>query len=208
MKLCRKVLAVVPAVLMLAGCSEEPKPAEKAKEAKPAEPVTAMTAAFKMYTQARSWAPDVKILQVGSLTIQEVKNQGGKAAAWEATFVSESNQRSRRYTYSVVESPGSSLHEGVFGVAIDSWSAGGQQTPFLIQAFKTDSDAAYATALKDKKCAAYAAAHPDMPLFFLLEQTPRFPDPAWRVVWGQSVSASSLSVFVDAMTGLFQLTTN
>jgi hypothetical protein len=209
MKMRHKILAVLPAVLLLVGCGEEPKPAEKAKEpAKPAEPVTALSAVYKMFTQARAWAPDAKLLRVGSLTVNEIKNQGGKAGAWEATFVSEANQRSRRYTYSVVESPGSNLHEGVFGVTVDSWSPGRTQTPFMIQAFRTDSDAAYATALKDKRCAEYAAAHRDMPLFFLLEQTSRFPDPAWRVVWGESVSASNLSVFVDAMTGQFLLTTS
>jgi hypothetical protein len=49
----------------------------------------------------------------------------------------------------------------------------------------------------------YAAKHPELPVLFMLEQTSRFPDPAWRVVWGDSVSTSGFSVFVDAMTGQF-----
>ena len=40
-------------------------------------------------------------------------------------------------------------------------------------------------------------------MFYLLEQTSRFPDLAWRIVWGESVSASKYSVFVDASTGEF-----
>jgi hypothetical protein len=204
MKLRYRIAAALTLMLLLSSCSESPKPAEKAKEpAKPPEPVTALTAVYRMYTQARSWAPDCKILRVGSLTLKEVKSQGGKSGAWEATFVSESSQRARRYTYSVVESPSSNLHEGVFGGSVDSWSATGQYKPFLIQAFKTDSTAAYETAMKDKKAAEYSAKHPEIPLLFLMEQTSRFPDPAWRVVWGESVSTSAFSVFVDAMTGNF-----
>ena len=30
----------------------------------------------------------------------------------------------------------------------------------------------------------------------------RFPDPTWRVIWGESVSASDYSVFIDATTGM------
>jgi hypothetical protein len=204
MKSSWKLVAALPLVLLLGGCSEPPKPAEKAKEAaKPAEPISALSAVYKIYTQARSWAPDSKVLHVASLDLQEVKSQGGKAGAWEAIFVSESNQRARRYTYSVVESAGSNLHEGVFGGSVDSWSPGKQAKPFFIQAFKIDSTAAYETALKDKKGADYAAQHQGMPMFFLLEQTPRFPDPAWRVVWGESLSASNFSIFVDAVLGNF-----
>jgi len=38
---------------------------------------------------------------------------------------------------------------------------------------------------------------------FLCEYTPRFPDPVWRVLWGNSVSSAQWSVFVDASTGQF-----
>jgi hypothetical protein len=204
MKLRHTIIATLPLVLLLSSCSESPKPVEKAKEpAKPAEPVTALSAVYKMYTQARSWAPDCKVLRVASLSLKEVKNEAGKAGAWEATFVSESQQRARRYTYSVIEAPDSNLHEGVFGSSVDSWSPGKQFTPFLIQAFKKDSTTAYETAMKEKQATEYSAKHPETPLLFLLEQTSRFPDPAWRVVWGESVSTSAFSVFVDAMTGGF-----
>ncbi|HVX65587.1 MAG TPA: hypothetical protein VHA11_03245 [Bryobacteraceae bacterium] len=203
MKLRTQIFAALPLVLLLGSCSDQPKPAQKSAEAaKPAEPVTALSAVYKMYTQARSWAPDCKLLRVGSLTIPEVKNAAGKAGAWEATFVSESAQRARRYTFSVVESPAANLHEGVFGGSVDSWSGSRQFKPFLIQAFKTDSTAAYETALKNKG-ADYAAKHPELSVLFLLEQTSRFPDPAWRVVWGESVSTSGFSVFIDSTTGGF-----
>jgi len=204
MKLRHKVVAVLPAVLLLTSCSEGPKPAEKAKEPpKPAEPVTALTAVYRMFTQARAWSPDCKLLRAASLDLKEVKAEPGKAGAWEATFVSEANQRARRYTYSVIEASGSNLHEGVSGGPMDSWSPGGQAKPFLIQAFKTDSPAAYQEALGNPKAKEYSGQHPEIPVKFLIEQTSRFPDPAWRLYWGESLSTSGFSVFVDAMTGKF-----
>ncbi len=42
-----------------------------------------------------------------------------------------------------------------------------------------------------------------MPVNFILEWTPRFPNLAWRVLWGESVSTSPYSVFVDATNGQF-----
>ena len=52
-----------------------------------------------------------------------------------------------------------------------------------------------------KKGADYAKKNPDKTITFLLEQTDRFPNPAWRVVWGETVGSSSYSIFVDATTG-------
>ena len=36
---------------------------------------------------------------------------------------------------------------------------------------------------------------------FLVEFTPRFPDPVWRVMWGESAGSAEFTVFVDATTG-------
>ncbi|MGD0201951.1 MAG: hypothetical protein ABSD27_14505 [Bryobacteraceae bacterium] len=195
----RYALIALPLALLLSGCSEQPKPVEKPKPATPPEPVSALSAVYKMYTQARAWAPDCWLLRVGALDLKEVPSQGGKAGAWEATFVSERAGQSRRYTYSVVESVASNLRAGVVGGSGDSWSPGGPARPFLIQALKVDSPAALETAMK--KGAAYAQKHPELPIRFLLEQTSRFPDPAWRVIWGESVSRSGFSIFVNATTG-------
>jgi hypothetical protein len=40
------------------------------------------------------------------------------------------------------------------------------------------------------------------PVNSLLESTPRFPNPTWRVLWGVSVGAAEHQVFVDAATGV------
>jgi hypothetical protein len=59
----------------------------------------------------------------------------------------------------------------------------------------------YQTALKHG--ADYAKKHPDMQISFIMEKIPEFPDPAWRVIWGESPSASNFSIYVDASTGKY-----
>jgi hypothetical protein len=197
MNLRLRVVATLPFLLLLGACTEEPKPAAK-KEVKPAEPVTAVTAIYETYKQARGWAPDCLLLRVASLDVKEVKGQeGGKVAAWEVTFISPKLRQSRRFTYSVVEVPASNLPEGVFGSPADTWSPVGQPQPLQVQYVKADSPAAYTTAMTKAK--EYAGKHPDLPVKFLLEWQKRHLNPTWRVYWGESVATSGFSVYVDAM---------
>ena len=186
--------------LLLAACSGSPPAAEKkAEPIKPPEPVTGQSAFYKMYTVARGWAPDVEGLQLRSLPLQEVKSEVGKAGAWEATFVTLSRGRSRVYTYSVVEA-GGNLHKDVFAGPEEVYSGpSGQNQPFPASEVKIDSDKAYEIALQHG--ADYAKKNPNMPISFLLEWTPRYRFPAWRVVWGESVTTSGFSVFVDSGAG-------
>ncbi|MBZ5596062.1 MAG: hypothetical protein LAP39_27785 [Acidobacteriia bacterium] len=185
-------------VLLIPGCSEAPPPAEK-KEAPPPEPVKGRTALYQMFNAARAWAPDVQVLSLRSIDLPEVKRERGKAAAWQAYFVSPASGRARSYTYTVIESAGN-LHKGVFAGQEESGARGGT-SPFLIAAVKTDSDEVYQTALK--KAADYEKKDPDKPIAFQLDKTDRFPNPAWRVIWGESVGTSNFSIFVDASTGLY-----
>lgn len=185
---------------MLWACAEAPKPVEKVKApAKPPEPVTGRWAFHQMYSAARAWAPDIQALRLRSLHLEGVPYQTGKAAAWEATFVSPSLGRARTYTYSVIEAPGN-LHEGVFAGLEESYSGprGGAE-PYPIAAVKTDSNEVYETALK--RGADYAKKHPNMRVNFILERTRRFSNPTWRVLWGESVATSNFSILVDASTG-------
>ena len=152
-----------------------------------------------MYPTARMWANDVQALRLSSIRMDGVKDEPGKAGAWEATFISPSKLKSKTFTYSVVEGSGN-LHKDVFaGFEEDFRNPRGQSAPWVIPAFKIDSDEALATALK--KSADYVKKNPGKPMFYLLEQTPRYPDLAWRIVWGDSVSTSNYSVYVDATTG-------
>jgi hypothetical protein len=201
MKMRKALCAVVSAfLLLLAACSSESsQPAAEKEKAKPAVPVGGRYAFNQMYITARAWAPDLEVLRLSSIPLAEVKSEAGKAGAWQAVFVSAQLSRARTYTYSVVESAGN-LHQGVFSSGEESYSGPrGQTKPFLPAAIKVDSDAAYETAAK--KAVEYEKKNPNLPITFLLESTKRFPDPAWRVIWGESVGTSNFSVFVDASTG-------
>ena len=143
---------------------------------------------------------DAKPLRLRSLALTQIKPEKGKAGAWEGAFVSASLGKSRTYTYSAIEAEGN-LHQGVFGGPQEGYSGGtrGPAFPFDINAIRVDSDQAYDTAAE--KSADYIKKNPDKPISFVLELTKRFPDLTWRVIWGDSVSTSDYSIFVDATTG-------
>jgi hypothetical protein len=186
--------------LILTACSEPPKTAEK-KEPEKLEPATGQSALWKMYQVARTWAPDAQVLKLDSVHLSEVPEVPGKAGAWQATFTSPDKGRARPYTYSIVEAPGN-LHKGVFAGMEEGWTGPhGTTQPFNILAVKIDTDAAYRTALG--KAADYEKKSPGKPITLLLEKDKKFPNPVWRVIWGESVGTSDFSVFVDASLGMY-----
>ena len=186
--------------LTLGSCSGPSPEVKKAREPeKPPEPIGAQYAFFQMYASARTWIPDVQALSLVSLPISEVKPGGGKFGAWRAYFVSESRSRGRTYTYSVVESKENNIYKGVYGGLEEPYARHGQSMPFLAVALKKDSTSAYETA--QAKGAEYARKNPDKPITLQLERTPRFPNPAWRVIWGESAGTSNFSIYVDATSG-------
>lgn len=197
------LLPGVALCLLLGGCSEAPPAAEKKEAEKPPEPVTGQSALYKMFQVGRSWAPDAQVLKMNSMLLSQVSNiPPGAAAAWQATFVSAARSQARTYTYSIVEDLPNNLHKGVFAGSEEGWSGSGSlDQPFIIAAVKVDTDAAYKTALGQG--ADYDKKNPGKPITFLLEKTQKFPDPAWRVIWGESVGTSNFSIYVDAATGLF-----
>jgi hypothetical protein len=192
-------LALWLAIVLLAGCSSAPKQETAKPPEKPPEPVTGRQAFQRIYPQARRWAMDAQLLELRSIALTQVKSEKGKAAAWQATLVSPSSGQSRVYTYSIVEAEG--IHEGVFAAAAERAPAQQALMPFEISAIRVDSDQAFETAAK--KSQDYISKNPNKPVSFLLEQTKRFPDVTWRVIWGQSVATSDYSVFVDGTTGAF-----
>jgi hypothetical protein len=194
------LLSATALLLSLAGCSTETAAPEKKAEVKPPEPVTGRQALQQMYISAHGWAADIQPIRVTSILLPEVKAVPGKAAAWQALFISASQNKAKSYTFSVVESEGN-LHKGVFAGQDQSWSSSGAERPFLFAAIKIDSDAAYETALK--KGANYEKKNPGKPINLLLEANNKFPDPSWRVIWGETAGTSNFSVFVDASTGAY-----
>jgi hypothetical protein len=186
------------AAIFISCSSEAPKKASEPK--KPAEPVGGRYAFHQIYVAARTWATDLELLRVRNILIEDAPTAPGKSAVWEVTFVSPSKGRAKAYTYSVIERE--NIHAGVFGGGEESWSGPrGQVTTFPIAALKVDTDAAWETAAAQSKD--YAAKNPDKPITYLLEKTPRHPNPAWRVIWGPSVAMSDYSVYIDASTGAY-----
>jgi hypothetical protein len=191
----RKAVILFAAVLV--SCSSEPP--KKAKEPeKPAEPVGGRYAFHQVYVSARTWATDLELLRVRNLPLENAPSAPGKSAVWEVTFVSPGKARAKAYTYSVIESE--NIHKGVFGGLEETYSGPrGQATTFPIAALKIDTVQAWETAAEKSK--EYIAKNPDKPITFLLEKTPRHPNPAWRVIWGTSVASADYSVYVDASSG-------
>ncbi|HEY2019273.1 MAG TPA: hypothetical protein VGH38_37455 [Bryobacteraceae bacterium] len=189
------------ALLLLTSCSESPTgPAAKKEPEKPPEAIAGQSALYKMYQVARNWAGDAQVLKMNTIALSEVPDvPRGKAAAWQATFTSASRNQARSYTYSIVESQGN-LHKGVFAGLEEGWSGPhGVTAPFPIMAVKIETDTAFQTALKQGED--YDKKNPGKPISFLLEKENKFPDPVWRVIWGESVGTSNFSVIIDASTG-------
>jgi hypothetical protein len=196
----RRRFALSLPVVLLAGCGESRKADVKKKEPeKPPQPITGRYAFHQMFASARGWTPDVQGLQILSIRLPEVKSEGGKFGAWQCMFGSLARGKMKTFTYSVIEA-GGNLHKGVFSSLEEPFTgARGQSKPFVAAALRIDSDEAYQVAIK--KAAAFVKKNPDVPVNFLAELTPRFPNLTWRVMWGESVSTSVYSVFVDASTG-------
>ena len=193
---------------LLTACSDTsttPTTAAK-KEPEKLEPVGGQTAIFKMYQMARSWAPDSQVLTMQSMHLTEAKDGApGTAPAWQAIFVSAAKSQSRSYTYSIVEGEGN-LHKGAFAGPEQGWSGPrGVNTPFLMAAIKVDTDTAYKTAMETatSRAADYDKKNPGKPITLLLERTAKHPDPAWRIIWGESAGTSNFSVLIDASTGQY-----
>jgi hypothetical protein len=193
--------AVVVGLLVLTSCSSEStQPAKKAEAAQPAvdEPVTAKTAFWEMYKSAHTWANDLTPLAVESKEIPGIKNSGGKAAMWSATFGSASKREARVFSYAVAAHPPDIL-KGITVGSGQPWNGPvAKALPIDTSDFATDSDAAYQTALK--QASAWASKTPDQQVSFRLGNAARFPAPVWYVLWGNEKSGHA--VFVNAKTGV------
>jgi hypothetical protein len=195
---------VVTAAIVLAGCSEAPKPTPAETKTKadtaplpPAGPVTAKTAFYEMFKPARAWATDFLLLSMAGNEVPGMKSEGGKFAMWTAVLVSPSRREARTFTYSVVDR-GPDIPKGVDAGPPQVWSgATPQSRPFQASDFAVDSDAAYQTALE--KAGTWARQHPDRKAVLSLGNASRFPAPVWYLLWGSKTSG--YAVYVNALTG-------
>lgn len=194
---CAAALAIA---IFSTACSDAPTTETKKAPEPPAAPVTGRQAFQSTFPSARAWAPDCQPLRIRSVNLQQVPSEPGKAGAWEITYVSEQMQRARSFTWSAIEAEGN-LHKGVFKGPEEAWSGPrGQEHAFAPAALKIDTtEALEAAEAKSSEYLKRPGTRP--PVTYLLEATSRYPDPTWRVMWGNSVSSAEYSVFVDATTG-------
>ena len=194
-----KFFATLSLILLLSSCSDTPTETKKEPE-KPPAPVTAQSAFLYTYPAARAWAADSLPVRIRSINLADVPSEGGKAGAWEISYVSTSLQQAKIFTWSAIEAS-ETLHKGIFGQKPQQWGgSNGQQKPFMASDFHIDSPKALETAIETAK--PYLEKPGTKPAInFLVEFTPRFPDPVWRVMWGESAGSAEFTVFVDATTG-------
>lgn len=191
------------AVVVMTGCGDSPTVESKSKPPeRPAAPITGRQAFQMTYPSARAWAADCQPIRMRSMNLANPKSGNGTAGAWQIDYVSQARGRQRSYTWSAIEADGN-LHKGVFGTQEEAWGgAHGQEQPFLAAALKIDTPEAWVTAIA--KSAEYLNKPGVKPrVNYMLALTSRYPNPAWRVFWGESVSAAEWSVFIDATTGAY-----
>jgi hypothetical protein len=198
------VVSAVVAMLLLAGCLEKTKTTvtDESKTAKapvgPPEIVTGKTAFWLMYTPARHWSTDILILRLTPREVPGFKNEGGKAAMWEAMFASPSLHQYRVYSYAIASSP-PDIFKGVSAGLRVPWNGIARDAmPVELTSFNVDSDAAYQAAATDG--AAWLKKNPDKTLTALaLGDTFRFQAPVWYLMWGDK--KSGYVAYVDANSG-------
>jgi hypothetical protein len=196
-----RLVPALTAVLVLSCCSETPRETKSKAPEQPSAPLTGRQAFQMTFAAARGWAADCQPLRIRSMNLTQLPIEPGKASVWEITYVSQATSRARVYTWSTIEAE-ANLHKGVFPGLQQSWSGpSGQERPFLPAAINIDTPDALKTALQD---AGGYLQKPGKkpPVTFLLEFTPRFPNPTWRVMWGESVGAAEYTVFIDVSTGV------
>ncbi|HTS63746.1 MAG TPA: hypothetical protein VMH28_17095 [Candidatus Acidoferrales bacterium] len=193
----------IVAALLLPACTEAPKAPAKAETAaskepaKPPEAVTAQLAFYEMYKPARAWATDLLALSLVGGEVPNIKNEGGKAGMWTATFVSPSRKEARVFTYAVAAG-GEDIPKGVsVGNALPWGGATPTSKPFANSEFAVDSDAAYKVAAE--KAADWLSKHPDEKVTFRLGNASRFSAPVWYIMWG--TTKNGYAALVNATTG-------
>jgi hypothetical protein len=194
-----RFFALLSVVLLLSACSETPTETKTKEPEKPAAPITAQQAFRYTYPAARAWAGDSLPLRIRSIHLTDVPAEPGKAGAWEIIYVSQAQQQAKIYTWSAIEAS-ETLHKDVFAGKAESWSASGQEKPFEASAFHIDSTAAVETAKTNSK--AYLDKPGTKPAInFMVEFTPRFPEPVFRVMWGETAGSAEYTAIVGASTG-------
>jgi len=194
-----RVFAFLSVVLLISACSETPTETKTKQPEKPSAPITAQQAFRYTYPASRAWAADSLPLRIRSIHLTDVPAESGKAGAWEIIYVSQAQQQAKIYTWSAIEAS-ETLHKDVFAGKAQSWSNSGQEKPFEASLFHIDSPAALETAITNSK--AYLDKPGTKPATnFMVEFTPRFPEPVFRVMWGETAGSAEYTALIGASTG-------
>jgi hypothetical protein len=186
------------ALLLLAGCSSEPsKPAVAA--VKPPDYLTGRSAFQKMYVASRGWNRDAQGFRLTSATTKDSKGHDGKSGVWQTSFASEAHHSAKPYTW--CGSNDADVERGVTPGPEDSYNSSNTSTRVFDVAFlKTDSDAAFQTALKHGG-SKLMEKDPEQPVLYILQWDAPDNTLAWHVIFGESRSDFKLSVLVNASSG-------
>jgi len=174
-------------LLFLSACSSDTKTAtgdEKAAPettAAPAGPVSGKTAYWEMYTEARKWATDLMPLKLEAKEIPGIANADGKAAMWDATFVSANQKEMRVFTYAISAHP-PDIYKGVTIGKPLPWNGARDVMPFSMSQVQIDSDAALKSA--DDAAAAFLKQHPENHPDIKLMELAKYQLPTWVVMFG------------------------
>ena len=202
-------LALLPLILLI-GCSSEPKqktesqPAPRAakKAEEPPDYATGRTAFQRLYVAARAFAGDVQPYMLESTYTKDAPAKEGKAGIWRAGFASPSKRAIKAYTWSGLSGEGAP-DRGVTHSTEDEYNPSNSSTQvFDIQFLKVDSDKALDQSLKHggKKL---MDNDPNQPVIYRLSWNPRDSKLVWHVLYGSDRNDAKLRHMIDATTGAY-----
>lgn len=200
----KKLLMVMLALVLMAGCSSEPSqptPTQK-PQPKPPEFVTGRVAFQQLFIAAHGWARDAQPYRLESVITSDSKGKDGKSAVWRAFFASPMQHGVKPYMWSGEEAP-DAPSRGINPGSEDNYSPTNSSTQvFDVVFLKNDSDKALAVAQKhggDKVLAKDA----NTPILYMLDWSKPTSELIWHVIYGANPYEAKLKVAVNANTGEF-----
>ena len=195
----KKLLVLIAALTLLAGCDDRSKPAETEKpKPKPTELLTGRFAFYKMLVPAHQWARDAQPFSLESQVNSDSTGKDGKATVWRTGFASPTNRATKPYSWSgtdAQDAPARGINPGSDG----DYNPNNSNTQVFDPAFlKVDTDKVFETAQKHGGEKILTAA-PDTPIAYRLAWDRNTSKLIWHVTYGEG----KLRLEVEASSGDF-----